>query len=457
VIASGVDKMKSKAAVKIAVSALAIGATMVSCKPAGHSARLNSASAVVPAGQAADFHAKAQAAAVKGDLKGALRFAEQAVEAAPRDPSYRLALGDLYLKNGRFQSAETSFSDVLSLDSGNGRAGIGLALSRIALGKTVSAISGLDAIASSAPAADVGLAYALAGQPQRALEILEPAARAADASPRTRQNLALSYALAGDWQKARAIAAQDVSPADLGPRMAQWARFTQPSAPWSQVAGLLGVAPAVDEGQPVRLALAAQPVPNEAFGMVATPDAVPASAPADSADTAFAAVESESQASAAQPDAEAWGRAPVEESRPVYAEAVQSMVSPQPEAARPAAESIDAPVIPFQPRRPSAPVHRASGRFVVQLGAFSSSAGVERAWAQHYRRYGFGDQTPLSTTIKVGGRNFHRLSVAGFESHGDASRVCRQVKAKGGVCFVRTIAGDAPVLWASRYTSRRPA
>jgi Flp pilus assembly protein TadD len=450
-----VDKMMSKAAVKIAVSALAIGATMVSCKPAGQSARLNSASAAVPADQAANFHASAQDAVAKGDLAGALRFAEQAVEAAPRDPAYRLALGDLYLKNGRFQSAETSFSDVLSLDSGNSRAGIGLALSRIALGKTVSAISGLDSIASSAPAADVGLAYALAGQPQRALEILEPAARASDASPRTRQNLALAYAIAGDWQKAHAVAAQDVSPADLGARMAQWARFTKPSAPWSQVASLLGVTPVADEGQPVRLALAPQAAPNEAFGMVATPDAVPASAPADSADTAFAAVETATEAAAApQPDAETWGQAPAEETRPVYAEAVQSMTSPEPAVAHPAAETVSAPVIPFQPRKPGAPVHRAGGRFVVQLGAFSTSAAVERAWAQHYKRYGFGGETPLSTTIKVGGRNFHRLSVSGFDSHAEASRVCRQVKSKGGVCFVRTIAGDAPVRWASRYTNR---
>lgn len=447
--------MMSKAAVKIAVSALAIGATMVSCKPAGQAARLNSASAVAPASQAADFHARAQDAQDKGDLKGALRFAEQAVEAAPRDPSYRLALGDLYLKNGRFQSAETSFNDVLTLDSGNGRAGIGLALSRIALGKTVSAIAGLDSIAASAPAADVGLAYALAGQPQRALEILEPAARASDASPRTRQNLALAYALAGDWEKAHAVAAQDVDPAQLGARMAQWARFTKPSAPWSQVASLLGVTPVADEGQPVQLALAPLAAPTGAFGMVETPDAVPASAPGDTADTAFAAVESASEAAAQpQPDAEVWSQPPAEQARPVYAEAVQAMTTPEPSAARPAAETIGAPVIPFQARPPAAPVHRAGGRFVVQLGAFSTSAGVERAWAQHYKRYGFGDQIPLSTTIKVGGRNFHRLSVSGFESHAEASRVCRQVKAKGGACFVRTVAGDAPVRWASRYTNR---
>jgi hypothetical protein len=60
----------------------------------------------------------------------------------------------------------------------------------------------------------------------------------------------------------------------------------------------------------------------------------------------------------------------------------------------------------------------------------------------------------LSTTVKVRGGTFHRLSVAGFGSHIDASRACQKVKSRGGVCFVRAVAGDAPVRWASRYTGR---
>ena len=92
--------------------------------------------------------------------------------------------------------------------------------------------------------------------PERAIEILEPAARAFDATPRLRQNLALSYALAGDWTRARTIAAQDISPADLGPRLQQWAALARPGGASHQVATLLGVAPVQDPGQPVRLALA---------------------------------------------------------------------------------------------------------------------------------------------------------------------------------------------------------
>jgi hypothetical protein len=33
-------------------------------------------------------------------------------------------------------------------------------------------------------------------------------------------------------------------------------------------------------------------------------------------------------------------------------------------------------------------------------------------------------------------------------------RLCQSIKAKGGACFVRTKAGDAPVQWAARYAAR---
>jgi hypothetical protein len=47
--------------------------------------------------------------------------------------------------------------------------------------------------------------------------------------------------------------------------------------------------------------------------------------------------------------------------------------------------------------------------------------------------------------------------VAGFASRDSAGRTCRSIQAQGGACFVRTVAGDAPVRWASRYSSGRRA
>ena len=72
------------------------------------------------------------------------------------------------------------------------------------------------------------------------------------------------------------------------------------------------------------------------------------------------------------------------------------------------------------------------------------------------KRFGFADLTPLSTTVAVPGRGtLHRLSVAGFASREAAGRTCRSIRARGGACFVRTVAGDAPVRWASRYSGGR--
>jgi Flp pilus assembly protein TadD len=270
--------MNSKS-LKFGMSALAIGCTMVACSPSAIAFRASSASAVevrAESGAAAAF-AKAQAAVKADQLDIALTHAERAVELSPADVGYRMLLADLYLKNGRFASAETTFEDVLTLDPGNTRAGLGVALVRIALGRTGGAIGQLDEM-RSAPPADLGLAYALAGEHGRAIEILEPAARAPGAAARVRQNLALAYALTGDWQKAKLTASQDVAPDQLAARMEQWAKIAQPQESWTQVATLLGVTPREDAGQPTRLALAPRVAEGTALA-VAEPVPVPAAAP----------------------------------------------------------------------------------------------------------------------------------------------------------------------------------
>jgi Flp pilus assembly protein TadD len=471
--------MNSKA-LKFVVSALAIGATMVACKPAANASRPASAAAKAQnseAGASAAF-AKAQAAVKAGALDVALGHAETAVELSPRDLGYRMLLADLYLKDGRFQSAEATFEDVLTLDPSNVRAGLSVALTRIALGRQGGAIAQLDEM-PSAPPADLGLAYALAGEHGRAIEILELAARSTEASARVRQNLALAYALSGDWQKARTTAGQDVSADQLGARLEQWAKIAQPRESWDQVAALLGVSPKADDGQPLRLALARE-ADGVALAAAAPAEPAPALAAAPVRQVAIGgpAAEAASQAQFAEAPAAPVAAAPMAEwvsadpavtetappspdaeeadTRPVYAAAVESLVTPQAPVLRASAPAAPAPRI-FDRAPKAKPALRAAGagRFAVQLGAFASATAVERAWASAYKRYGFTSHTPLSTTVKLPKGTFHRLSVAGFASHADAARVCQTVKAKGGVCFVRSVAGDAPVQWAARYAGRR--
>jgi Flp pilus assembly protein TadD len=473
--------MNSKV-IRFAASGIVLGATMVGCKPAAQQYRPVSLSAKEQRAdqQANKFYQSAQQLLQKGELQAALGAMENAVALSPRDAGYRMGLAELYMKSGRFQSAETTLNDVLVLNPENARAGISLALAQMAQGRQQDALAQLSAMEGKATASDLGLAYALAGEAGRAVAILEPAAREPGATGRVRQNLALAYAFAGDWKKARVTAAQDVSPARIDARLAQWAAMADPSATPMRVANMMGVTPAQDAGQPTRLALAPVAPAGEAYADAALPPeaAPPAIAAAPPIVTALAQPVAPESAVAASfaPAPATWSAnaeeaadvivdesAPLAEESPVvqaeFAAAAQTLVEtaaiePEERDSRLAsirayvAQRYDAPKLETS-RRPT-------GRYVVQLGAFSTPANVERAWAKAMQHYGrVLANEPLSTTIQLGGkRTLYRLSMAGFGSQNAAQRACETIRSRGGACFVRTIAGDAPVQWASRYARK---
>ncbi len=474
---------------KFVGSALVLGLTMVGCKPGGYQVASSWGKAPQAEQGASRLYAAAQQTAQKGDLARALTLAERAVELAPRDAGYRMLLADLYLKNGRFLSADTAFSDVLSLDNGNTRAALSRALALIAQGKTGEASIELDRLSATAAPADVGLAFALAGQPQRAIEMLEPAARAPEATARVRQNLALAYALAGEWQKARTVAAQDLSPAELGARLEHWAGFANASAPHTQVAALLGVTPVADAGQPVRLALApslqnqayaaAETVtpsaeqasvggPMEAVSAAPAPEVVAMAAAAEApAPVAFAyeapeeapifaavAEPEPAQMQAAVPASSAMAKHQLIEKAQVSA-AVKALVQPSGHVTRLAAKVAPAPIKAFETKTKATAANRGVGLYVVQIGAYRSTVQVEKAWNQAQRRYHLSEHAPLATTISIPGKGvFHRLAVSGFNAPAEATRTCQSIRGKGGACFVRATAGDAPARWAARSVPR---
>jgi Flp pilus assembly protein TadD len=478
----------NRTAFKIAASTVIIAMTMVACT--SQSDAMRRFGSVRQAGaptdrQAAQLHAQAATALRAGQLSEAIDLMEQAVAISPRDVGYRLLLADAYLKNGRFDSARATYADVIELDPSNVRAGLSVALLQIAQGRPQAALARLDEIAGNAPVADVGLAYALAGQTGRAVELLEAAARSPSATPRTRQNLALSYALAGDWRRARVVAAQDISPADLDARLQQWAAFARPGAAGTQVASLLGVTPAQDPGQPVRLALAPAAAPVQAYAEAAPVEApaqphadsvavaAAAAAPEAAVEVAAAAPQAAVEVAAAEAPAEApafWvptaqsyqpasvaqaeapAPAPARAPQVQYQAAARSLVMPRRELIR-AAAAATTPAPLFQRARPV--VRAGNAPVVVQLGAFSNEANAERAWLQHARRYHLQGRRPLTNIVNVNGRNLHRVSVSGFASAGDAQRLCGQIKSQGGVCFVRAQAGDASIRWAARYAPGR--
>ncbi|MES2753033.1 MAG: SPOR domain-containing protein [Pseudomonadota bacterium] len=350
----------------------------------------------------------------------AVRFAERAVQLRPQDATYRALLGKAYLAAGRFASARQAFADALSLDAGQTNVALNYALATTATGDFAAAQQIIDGNAAAIAPADRGLALALAGNPAAGVEVLMVAARAPDATAKTRQNLALTLALAGRWPEARQLALADLSPTDADARIVQWAAFARPAGAADQVATLLGVRPAADDGQPVALAL------------VAAPSQVAAAEPAPPA-----------------PVAEAWAPdTPVVET---------AALAPRPSvggvvfAAR--QEVVQRlPVSPLRTARGVAPVRVAAavptpsarGNFYVQLGAFRGPDGARAAWSRAKARHAVLAGKAPSTM--AAGNGLHRVSVGGF-ARGDADALCGKVRAGGGACFVRVNAGDRVANW----------
>jgi cell division septation protein DedD len=266
------------------------------------------------------------------------------------------------------------------------------------------------------------------------VDMLETAAREPGADGRTRQNLALAYAMAGDWQKARITAAQDVSPADLDQRLAQWVSFARPSSRTVQVASLLGVTPVADPGQPIRLALSpiAQKTPVLAVAALEPVSEAPAVSAVQYADLAPSVTHA---------------------AVPVQEETMREDTRPAAYVADPGPASV--PAAPVAKRETVQP-RSGTSRFVVQIGAFGSSALAQQGWSQAQKRFGLSAEQALSMVVTLPGKGtFHRVSVGGFDSQSDAARLCGSIKAKGGACFVRPVSTDRPLSGSgARFASR---
>nr|WP_315383145.1 SPOR domain-containing protein [uncultured Sphingomonas sp.] len=397
--------MKSRKLLSIGAALLALGGTAAT-GVLTHGAAFAS---VAPNAKKAAREAKAaQKALAAHKAAAAVAHAEQAVANDPQRGDYRTLLGQAYLLAGRFTSAGQALRDALALNPEDGRAALNLALASIGTGDWGGARTLLQAHAARIPATDLGLATALAGDPNAALEILAPAVRVPEATARTRQNLALALALAGRWGEAKAVAAMDVAPDQLNARMLQWASFAQPANAYDQVAAILGVQAVQDGGQPVALALVKQP-DFAALTPVPTPTVSPEPEP--------------------QPEP-----IPVSEPAPVpvFKPVPVRMAKPK-------------PVKPLPPK--PAPITVASGPYVVQLGAFANAGVARDAWQKLSGRVAaLRPLKPQGATVPSGTATLYRLSVGGF-ARSDADGVCRAVKTGGGSCFVRMAAGDAVASW----------
>lgn len=426
--------------------ALALSTALVSIALSG------CAASTAPPAQAS--MAKAQVALEKGNASKAVAHAESAVLADPRNAQMRALLGAAYLEAGRFQAAATSFSDAIELGDNNPRTALSYALAQIALGNSHEAVAALDRAEADIDPADMGLAIALAGNPNRGVAVLSDALRAGQSTPKVRQNLAYAYALQGNWRAARIMVAEDV-PADMvSDRIAEWAQTAAPEQFQSRVAGLLQVEPTYDGGQPAQLALANFP----SHGQMVADAAAEVEAPVvgTSAGGELASIEP-----AVQPSPEP-GPVPQREPAPAQSVAVafaqnQSLAPSEPavatrahaakgpvvqplpanyksaETSKPAAKSPLAPS--SSQRRMAATADSGKGTHLVQLGSFSSRAHADRAWSIYQKRYPeLSGRDVVITEAVVMGKTYFRVAAAGFGAR-SASAMCGTVKAGGKGCI----------------------
>ena len=108
----------------------------------------------------------AAAARADGKVDKAITLAERAALAVPQDPAVRAELGSAYLSAGRFMSARQAFDDALVLGDVSPNTALGFVLASIALGDNRAAIQTLEEWRGAMSASDLGLAYALAGNPE---------------------------------------------------------------------------------------------------------------------------------------------------------------------------------------------------------------------------------------------------------------------------------------------------
>lgn len=430
---------------RILGSSLIVTSSMVACSGTKMEHR-----PAIAATAAASIAQEIERNLAKRDFARAQVDAERLVAAQPRDGAFRALLGRAYLANGRYLSARTAFEDAMTLGVSDTRTIISLSLVHVALGDASAARTLLAPHAANLPAADFGLAMAMAGDPVTGVRALSLAVREPGATAQVRQNLAYALALAGEWGQARLIAGMDLSGRELQERLAQWSVAAHQNVGAQRVAALIGVSPrADDQGLPERLALSAS-----------DPQMLAAAPGSDAAMIAEAAADAPPVPAVAQ------AREP-ELRDSLYSELSQAAVA---ESATPAAEQVaypkEAPLIaaPNTPIREkprqiatvasatlSAMPIEQSSEWVVQIGAYGDRAGTDHGWRRALQR-GIGIEGFRKTagTVEIKGRRYHRLALSGFGDRNAADIFCKSLRGQGQSCFVRRDAGVAEAIRMAR-------
>jgi hypothetical protein len=339
----------------------------------------------------------------------------------------------------------------MKLGDSSARTALSLALALDGEGKYQEATALLRDWEGQIAAADLGLAYALSGEPGQGIQVLSNAIRGGENTPKMRQNLAYAFALAGRWKEARLMAAQDVPANLVGSRMEEWARMALPQAWQARVAALIGAPVGVaDAGQPVQLALANNPsveqLATEAAAYAAPKVELAANDGPAATPQPAAQRELPPLAEAAPQVAVASYPAP-KTAEPDNFEAAFATLAPAggsiAQVTQDALRFVSQPVVQTAAVRhgaapraaKAAAAKQSAGTHLVQLGSFASEQGARRAWGIYAKRYPeLADHPMVITEAVVRGKHYWRVSAAGY-GLASSQAMCGRVKSSGQGCF----------------------
>ncbi len=448
------DAMKSKTIIKLTLAAAIVALPTTGC--AGILKKQSNISSTADAGdkKAAKWAAKADKYLADGDIDKAVINAERAVDADFHNSAYRSTLARGYLAQGRFNSAERTLQDVIDLGQKDPRTIISLALLRTSQGRTASAISMLNSYRDILPEGDYGLALAVAGDRKNSIEALESGVRNSNTA-QLRQNLALAYALNGQWREARAMASQDLTGSQVNENISKWAQYARPNAYQERVAGLLGINPREDDGQPARLALESRSNPNIDFATNSSNGELAATGPAPTSlvDNVFSAKESNVKVSTTSQPAQDF-RTQTSSTQSTNAPSAPSKFIVEDENGTFKGSVPKQNISNSTASKPAKPVLAktvSNNDYMIQLGAFSSSKNAQAAWSKLTNEHSvLKPYRSANNVVNSKGRKLYRLTAMGFKTQATANSVCIRIKAKGGSCLVRKNEGSTAVRLARK-------
>jgi len=409
-------------ALSTALTSVALaGCTQASADPAAYSA------------------SNAQSAFAKGENQQAIAYAEQAVQADPRNADYRTMLGSAYLEAGRFDSAATSFAEAIELGDNTARTALSYTLASIGSGHQADALDTLRKWEGAMDAGDYGLALALAGRPAQGVHVLGNAIRDGQNTAKVRQNLAYAYALAGDWRAARVMAAEDVPADQIGERLGAWASTSAPEYYQHRVAHLIGAPVVVDNGMPSHLALANYPETVQLASAAETADAAPAF------DEAFVDTDAQPVAAVAMADeTPAYSPAASDGSTRYVSKPVVQKLAASATRSAPKAHVASADPKAVAKPAPASPGKLAAGDHRVQLGSFLSADAAERAKGVYAKKYPQLDRSSFQVAkAEVNGKTYYRVSAGGI-AKASAQSMCSTIKAGGNGCIAYAASTPLP-------------